>query len=465
MRVKPKLFGVLTAGALLVGMSAHAQAQRPVRWVPPGRLMEDYVRVPMPAGIHVESTELEGPVFADSRGHTLYDWPQSVMRVGVAGDSEGTSSCTNHKFTESAGLMSPYPAGLVEPDVETRPSCAERWPPALAPAHAQPVGDWSIIVRADGSKQWAYQGYALYTSVFDHYPGDAMGGRTTPRYLDGPPERRPIGPSPRVPPGFLVTTTPLGRMLVNEQSISIYSSDKDRPGHSNCDDRCAQTWLPVVAPQTAHALGDWSVVERSPGVRQWAFRKKPLYIYAPEQNQSAFGSVSKLDGTDVPGWHNVYVQIAPPAPKEFTIQATPVGLALADSRGKTIYTYNCADDAQDQLACDHPDTTQAYRLAICGGGSVERCLEQWPYVLAPRNARIESRSWSVIEIDPKSGHRALPGQAGALRVWAFRDRPVYTSSRDLQPGDVNGDSVGEYQGKRNGFKAIFLRNEFFNSAR
>jgi len=30
----------------------------------------------LPAGIHIEQTELEGPVFAAAAGHTLYRWPQ-----------------------------------------------------------------------------------------------------------------------------------------------------------------------------------------------------------------------------------------------------------------------------------------------------------------------------------------------------------------------------------------------------
>ena len=53
--------------------------------------------------------------------------------------------------------------------------CAKAWPPLMAGNGAQPAGDWSIVTRADGSKQWAYKGQPLYTWVKDKKPGDVTG--------------------------------------------------------------------------------------------------------------------------------------------------------------------------------------------------------------------------------------------------------------------------------------------------
>jgi predicted lipoprotein with Yx(FWY)xxD motif len=36
-------------------------------------------------------------------------------------------------------------------------------------------GDWSIVVRDDGSKQWAYTGKPLYLWAKDQKPGDKTG--------------------------------------------------------------------------------------------------------------------------------------------------------------------------------------------------------------------------------------------------------------------------------------------------
>lgn len=53
--------------------------------------------------------------------------------------------------------------------------CATNWPPLAAAADAQASGDWSIVTRDDGSKQWAYKGKPLYQWIKDTKPGDRTG--------------------------------------------------------------------------------------------------------------------------------------------------------------------------------------------------------------------------------------------------------------------------------------------------
>lgn len=418
---------------------------------------EAYRAVPMPHGVRVETTELDGPVFADSKGKTLYRWPLRNLRSGTTGDPVGVSQCTDTRTENSAGLMSPYPGGLRLPDLDQRLSCVQMWPPFLAGARAQPVGKWTIIKRKDGTQQWAYDGLALYTSYLDQRPGDVFGGRSSKRGNDSPVMREPVGPPPDVPPGFDVKTMSTGRMLVTEDGFSVYVSDQDSPGKSSCDAACAETWIPLLAPAVGRAHGEWSLIELSTNVKQWAFRNRPLYRYRADDQPHGF------NGSDVPGWHNVYTQRAPPPPAEFTVQDTTAGQVLADRSGRTLYTYFCGDDSMDQLGCDHPSQTQAYRLTVCGGGDAERCLQSFPYVIADKNAKSTSRTWTVILIDPMTGRRASQGQPGALRVWAYRDRPLYTYAGDRGPGDTFADAHGEFRGLRNGYRAIWLRDEFFGA--
>lgn len=440
----------LTAAMLFVSCAAAAQSgsSTPV---------EAYVSVPMPPGFQVEVSALEGPVFADSLGRTLYMWPSKKLRNGFSGEMKGKPACYDEVRTETAGLMSPYPPGLLLPELDKRPSCTHLWPPVLA-SDAKPIGKWTIVTRKDGAKQWAYDEQPLYTSILDREPGDALGGTTRWDNDDAPAIRVPVGPPSKIPPGFAVKTTARGRLLTTDKNYSVYAYDKDTPDKSMCDSACAQTWDPLIAPQTAQSQGDWSTIERSAGVRQWTFRQKPLYTYVLDTN------LSSLEGSDVPGWRNVYTQRVPPPPENFTLQDTFMGQVLADRRGMTIYTYNCGDDSVDQLSCDDPDDTQVYRLAMCGGGSAERCLQNWPYVRADKGSKSNSRAWTVIQIDPKTGHRAASGQADALSVWAYRDRPVYTYARDLQPGDVNGNGTGEWRGWRDGLKAFWVRDNYFRGA-
>lgn len=53
--------------------------------------------------------------------------------------------------------------------------CAANWPPLAAQASDTASGDWSIVTRDDGSKQWAYKGWPLYTFAKDAKAGDTTG--------------------------------------------------------------------------------------------------------------------------------------------------------------------------------------------------------------------------------------------------------------------------------------------------
>ena len=57
-------------------------------------------------------------------------------------------------------------------------ACTKTYRPFVAPADAQASGHWTILVRQDGTRQWAYQGYALYSYVGDKKPGDMTGNDT-----------------------------------------------------------------------------------------------------------------------------------------------------------------------------------------------------------------------------------------------------------------------------------------------
>src|SRR5262249_51012840 len=144
------LIGVLvcaTAGSLVVS-GAFAASRAPQQ-------NPDYVHDPLPPGFQVVATEVDGPVFADANGRTLYTWPVGSQRNGNAGEQKGKPTCDNTKYTDNAGLMSPYPGGFTLPEVETRPTCLDLWPAVYATDADKAVGKWTVISRPDGKKQWA----------------------------------------------------------------------------------------------------------------------------------------------------------------------------------------------------------------------------------------------------------------------------------------------------------------------
>ena len=358
-------------------------------------------------GFRVETSELDGPVFADAKGRTLYRWPFRTMRNGVTGDGKGESNCTDIASTESAGLMSPYPgrpaAAGTRIAARAASRCGHRRSLRRRPRRSA-SGRWSSAATAAGNGPTTDP--SLYTSIRDRRPGDVLGGDSYRRDGDAPAVREPVQPKPDVPPGLAVTHHAARPPAAHDARASrSMPSTATRATQSGL--RCrlrAGSSSPCRRrrPHARTATGPSSA--RASGERQWMFRGKPLYVYAEDSR------VRSLAGSDVPGWRNVYTQEAPPPPAEFTVQDTPSGQVLADARGRTVYSYTCGDDAPDQLSCEHPADTQVYRLAMCGGGSAERCARNFPYVEASRDARSSGRLWSVVEIDPATGHFAAAGQ-------------------------------------------------------
>ena len=421
---------------------------------------EDYNQEPLPPGFQVIATELEGPVFADAQGRTIYKWPKKALRNGDAGELQNKPTCDYEVHRENAGLMSPYPGGLEMPEVETRPACATAWPPVFAGDDAKPIGKWTVIARPDGRKQWAYDEWPLYTSFLDKRPGDVLGATALFHVAETGVERIPVMPKPKVPSQFLVVTTMTGRMITQRDGWSVYSYDRDGTNKSNCYNACLDGWTAVTAPAYARPIGEWTTFERAPGIHQWAFRGKPVYRYNTD------AKIVGQDGSENPGWHNLYTQTAPAVPKGFVMKDTMVGVVLGDYRGMTIYRYACTDDALDQLACDYPEAPQAYRFAVCGSGKeTEKCSQIFPYVIAPAGATSGNTVWSTLYIDPKTGKRAAANQPGALNVWAFRGRPVYTFAGvrgygDKTTTDILAMAWGEFDGNRNGYRAMVYRDLF-----
>lgn len=53
--------------------------------------------------------------------------------------------------------------------------CARNWPPLTVAPTAKAMDDYTIITRADGTRQWAYRGQPLYYFAQDQKAGDASG--------------------------------------------------------------------------------------------------------------------------------------------------------------------------------------------------------------------------------------------------------------------------------------------------
>jgi len=188
-----------------------------------------------------------GYAYADPKGMTLY-----VFDVDTG--TPGTSACTlvNH--------------------------CQTRWPPLYAQATDTAVGDWTIITRPDKTLQWAHKGRPVYTYYDDLTPGVMSGdgdrGRWHAIVLAEP------TPTPLMPGGFRIKRSMDGWRYTDHQNRDIYAPVNAKNGRAKCDPACLQTWKPLRAGTLARSLGQWTVIERDDGFRQWAYNGTALYVAA-----------------------------------------------------------------------------------------------------------------------------------------------------------------------------------------
>jgi predicted lipoprotein with Yx(FWY)xxD motif len=73
-------------------------------------------------------------------------------------------------------------------------------------------------------------------------------------------------------------------VFVGPNGMTLYTFDRDTmgAGKSVCNGPCATNWPPLMASAGDMTSGDWSVVVRDDGTRQWAYRGKPVYYWAKD---------------------------------------------------------------------------------------------------------------------------------------------------------------------------------------
>lgn len=74
-------------------------------------------------------------------------------------------------------------------------------------------------------------------------------------------------------------------VLTGPNGMTLYVFDKDAAdsGKSVCNGPCAINWPPLVVMDGERASGDYSVITRDDGKKQWAFKGKPLYYWIKDQ--------------------------------------------------------------------------------------------------------------------------------------------------------------------------------------
>jgi predicted lipoprotein with Yx(FWY)xxD motif len=226
--------------------------------------------------------------------------------------------------------------------------------------------------------------------------------------------------APAATPG-VVTTQPFpgGTVMADIAGHTLYTSDRDKSGKSACDADCARDWKPLPAAWMARDEGDWSVLTREDGTRQWAYQGKPLYTFAGDHK------AGDTNGDGVDGRWRAATTHRKFLPPKVTIWRSDFGPAFATADGKTLYVL--AKLVFNPLGTKR-HTGENLGLTDCTGD----CTKTWVTYAAPADAK-GAEDWSVVTRDDGS------------KQWAYKDWPVYTNVNDAKAGDTIGEGVSSFK--------------------
>lgn len=242
--------------------------------------------------------------------------PAVVPVTGAATVSLGKNDSLGSFLTDDKG-MTLY---LFTKDTPNTSNCYEKcataWPPLLTTGN--PVADEGVdasllgtTTRTDGTTQVTYNGWPLYYYEKDKAPGDVIGQNVGDVWFVVSPagemvESAAMEPTATQPPAASGATVSLGEdatlgsFLVDDKGMTLYLFTKDTPNTSNCYEKCAIAWPPLLTtgdPVAGEGV-DASLLgttTRTDGTTQVTYNGWPLYYY---EKDKAPGDVT---GQDVGG--------------------------------------------------------------------------------------------------------------------------------------------------------------------
>jgi len=335
--------------------------------------------------------QAEVTVYATGDGKTLYTFDKDT--------TPGKSACTDEQ-------------------------CVKGWPAMAAPADAKPFGQWSVITRDDGSKQWAFKGKPLYSFAGDKAIGDGKGDDMAKVW-----HMAQLEPAEgmTLPYGIKVTEVngANGQTLVDSRGMPLYAYNGDITSGKCGDAACPKDWTPLLAGQLANTMGDFSIVTRQDGIQQWAYKGHPLFTYSGDLDLGDANGINADPHFQIVEIEHYFM----PAGVKIVSNERRGGL-LADNNGMTLY-------ARDRIRFDGTGGHAArgadrgipmLGMTIGTSGCDADCSTEWHPLIAPADAK-PSAYWSLMKRED-----------GQMQ-WAYQGYALYTYSGDKKPGDMIGQDT------------------------
>ncbi len=369
----------------------------------------DPVPLSTPAGITLEDVmqwiNISAPQFlwrrlGDADGNPLYTYDQ---------DAPGKANCSG--------------------------DCAKEFPPLPAPAKAHAFGDWTLVKREGGAKQWAYQGKPLYRySGKDPVGEPVVGGGnsgSTDDLANTDPGSKVFSPktgwkraayTPEktfpVPSGIEI------RSLMTANGYGFVSPETGTPLYLlEKPPQNADLWSPVYAPALADKIGDFSLEKRPDGKLQWVYKGVRLYTFKGDYSANDINGTLEESGARVALAYRHFM------PDTMQIRVFSLrGPLLTTADGLTVYTETrFHHQPGGRQLRDGYRYTYLDAKAVGVAGCAEECTQTWHPVAAPGDAQ-SAGFWEVAQ------------RPDGTRQWLYRGSLLYTYAGDKAPGDINGNN-------------------------
>jgi len=85
------------------------------------------------------------------------------------------------------------------------------------------------------------------------------------------------------------TAAGVGLYLADASGNALYNYGGDTSGVSNCNSGCISTWPPYIPGPTTGLQTNVTVITRSDGSKQYAYKGMPLYTFASDSNGQVTG--------------------------------------------------------------------------------------------------------------------------------------------------------------------------------
>ena len=232
---------------------------------------------------------------------------------------------------------------------------------------------------------------------------DAEGNTVTPAFMisAGKPSAATL---------LLAESEELGSFLTDAAGMTLYIFANDVPGTSNCYDRCATAWPPLLVEEGAELsagagiTGDIGTTEREDGTLMVTYNGWPLYYWI---NDEAPGDTS---GHNV---NNVWA-VAYPTTHVFLGGNEELGRFLVGPESMTLYRFN-----PDEL-----DLSNCY----------DQCAAAWPPFLVNEGEIPRGNAGAIGQLG------TTEREDGTMQV-TYQGMPLYYWISDLKPGDATGHQL------------------------